>query len=215
MSFRSIPKVELHSHFESLASPAMIRRLTKRNNMDLPDDMFNEHGDIAWSGFTEFLAAFDKASACIQTVEDYREVAYQYIVSCAQEGAIYMEIFTSPIHAAEVDIDYGSHLKAITRGLEDAEREFGIIGRLIVTCVRHRGPELAVELAKTLAAEPHPYVVGFGMGGNEAMYSCADFAPAFDIAAATGIGCTVHAGEVCGPESVLTLLHSSQIRESR
>jgi adenosine deaminase len=57
-----------------------------------------------------------------------------------------------------------------------------------------------------MVAEPHPYVVGFGMGGDEAKFAPLDFAPAFRLAHEHGLGCTVHAGEVCGPESVWAAL---------
>jgi adenosine deaminase len=53
-----------------------------------------------------------------------------------------------------------------------------------------------------MVAEPHPYVVGFGMGGDEAKHVPADFAAAYRLACDKGYGCTVHAGEVMGPESV-------------
>lgn len=61
-------------------------------------------------------------------------------------------------------------------------------------------------MARSMVAEPHPHVVGFGMGGDEAKFTPADFAPAYRIAADNGYGCTVHAGEVCGPESVWAAL---------
>jgi adenosine deaminase len=53
-----------------------------------------------------------------------------------------------------------------------------------------------------MVIEPHPYVVGFGMGGDEARFAPIDFAPAYRLAHEHGYGCTVHAGEVMGPESV-------------
>jgi adenosine deaminase len=40
------------------------------------------------------------------------------------------------------------------------------------------------------------------MAGDEAGYPANDFAPAFAIAADAGLGCTIHAGEWAGPESV-------------
>ena len=57
-------------------------------------------------------------------------------------------------------------------------------------------------MARAMVAEPHHYVVGFGMGGDEARFRPADFAPAYRLAHDKGFGCTVHAGEVLGPESV-------------
>jgi adenosine deaminase len=57
-------------------------------------------------------------------------------------------------------------------------------------------------MVRSMVAEPHRYVVGFGMGGDEAKYKPIDFAPAYRLAHDRGFGCTVHAGEVLGPESV-------------
>jgi adenosine deaminase len=62
-----------------------------------------------------------------------------------------------------------------------------------------------------MVAEPHPYVVGFGMGGDESKYSPADFLPAYRLAHENGYGCTVHAGEVLGPESVWAAIRTLPI----
>jgi adenosine deaminase len=53
-----------------------------------------------------------------------------------------------------------------------------------------------------VVAEPHPYVVALGMGGDEGKFAPAEFAPAYRLAHENGLGCTIHAGEVRGPESV-------------
>jgi adenosine deaminase len=45
-------------------------------------------------------------------------------------------------------------------------------------------------------------VVGFSMAGDEENFPAGDYAGAFEIAAAAGLGCTVHAGEWAGPASV-------------
>jgi adenosine deaminase len=49
---------------------------------------------------------------------------------------------------------------------------------------------------------PHPYVVGFNMAGDEAGFPPEPFTQAFRIAHEAGLGCTVHAGEWAGPESI-------------
>jgi adenosine deaminase len=68
--------------------------------------------------------------------------------------------------------------------------------------VRHLGPERALDVARRTVAEPHPYVTGFGMGGDEANFPPHLFREAFEIAAEAGLGITCHAGEWGGPESV-------------
>jgi adenosine deaminase len=203
---RAIPKAELHCHLEGTAPPSLVRRLAARNGIDLPDGLFVDDDTFAWTDFPDFLRAYDAASTCLRKAEDYRDITYEYLAACARDGAIYVEMFTSPDHAAEVGMSYLDHLKGTVAGIEDAGREFGIVGRIIVTCVRHLGPDRGLIVARDMIAEPHPYVVGFGMGGDETAFHLSDFLPAFRLAADAGLGCTVHAGEVCGPESIYAAL---------
>ena len=202
------PKIELHCHLEGAAPPGLVRRLALRNDIDLPGGLFNDKGGFAWTDFLGFLKAYDLASFCIRSSADYRDVMYEYLKSCAAEGAIYVEVFSSPDHATAAGINYADHLEGIVQGIDDAERDFGIIGRVIVTCVRHLGPQKAVYVADAVVAELHPYVVGFGMGGDENQYQISEFAPAFDVVSRAGLSTTVHAGEVLGPDSVRDALDS-------
>jgi adenosine deaminase len=72
--------------------------------------------------------------------------------------------------------------------------------------VRNFGVEQAVRVARHAAERPHPYVVGFSMAGDEENFPAGDYAEPFEIAAAAGLGCTVHAGEWAGAESVRAAL---------
>jgi len=207
-----IAKAELHCHLEGAAPPDLVRRLAARNDVALPDGLFTADGGFAWTDFLGFLRAYDQASACIRTPEDYRDVTYEYLVSCAAEGVIYVKLFSSPDHAADAGMTYQDHLDGITQGIVDARAETGIEGRIIVTCVRHLGPERGQVVAEQAVAHPSPYVVGFGMGGDENAYGLADFTRAFAIAYEAGLSCTVHAGEVRGPESIRDALEHLPVR---
>ena len=61
-------------------------------------------------------------------------------------------------------------------------------------------------MARYAAEHPHPYVVGFSMAGDEAGFPAGDFAEVFEIAAGAGLGCTIHAGEWAGADSVRAAL---------
>jgi hypothetical protein len=71
-----------------------------------------------------------------------------------------------------------------------------------MSCVRHFGAEKAREVARRTGRGPHPYVTGFGMGGDEAGFPPADFADAFAIAREAGSASRSTPGEWAGPESV-------------
>ena len=198
----AVPKVELHCNLEGAAGPALIRQLAERNNITLPETLFTPDDRFAWVDFPGFLSTYDDASQAIRTAQDYRDVTYAYLADCAIEGAVYVEVMSSPDHAAAAGLSYEAHLEGIVQGIDDAERDHGVVGRLIVTCVRHFGPAQAMKVADQVCGSPHPYVVGFGMGGNELVHTFKDFQPAFDRVHTAGLPCTVHAGEWAGAASV-------------
>jgi adenosine deaminase len=197
-----VPKVELHVHLEGTAPPDLIRRLAERNGLPVPEGVFATPDRFAYTDFLDFLKTYDKAASVIRTVEDYRDITYEYLASCAAQGAIYVELTASPDHAKLVGLSDEEHLDGIARGIDDARAESGIEGRILISCVRNFGVEPALRVAHYAAERPHPYIVGFSMAGDEENYPPAAYAEAFEIAAAAGLGCTVHAGEWAGPESV-------------
>ena len=198
----AVPKVELHVHLEGTAPPDLIRRIAERNGLPVPEGVFATPDRFAYTDFLDFLKTYDKAASVIRTGEDYRDITYEYLMSCAAEGAIYVELTASPDHAKLVGLSDEEHLDGIARGIDDARAEGGIEGRILISCVRNFGVEPALRVARYAAELPHPYVVGFSMAGDEENYPPAAYAEAFEIAAAAGLGCTVHAGEWAGPESV-------------
>jgi adenosine deaminase len=197
-----VPKVELHVHLEGTAPPDLIRRLAERNGLPVPEGVFATPDRFAYTDFLDFLKTYDKAASVIRTVEDYRDITYEYLASCAAQGAIYVELTASPDHAKLVGLSDEEHLDGIARGIDDARAESGIEGRILISCVRNFGVEPALRVAHYAAERPHPYIVGFSMAGDEENYPPAAYAEAFEIAASAGLGCTVHAGEWAGPESV-------------
>ena len=197
-----LPKIELHSHLEGTIKPELAKQIAKRNAAPLDNNLFDDNQSYAWSDFASFLTAYDSVSSCLKNGEDYRDITYEYLKDCASENVIYAETFISPDHAAECGISYDDMISGIASGIDDAERDFGIVGRIIVTCVRHLGPEQGLNVVQTMVDNPHPYVVGFGMGGDENAFTIEEYTPVYNIAANAGYACTVHAGEICGPDSV-------------
>ena len=197
-----IPKAELHVHLEGSVPPALARALASRNGLDVPIGLIGEGGHYVLNDFLSFLAAYDLVCTTLRSAQDFGDVIYAYLASIARQGAVYAEMFCSPERPAALGILYGVWLEALEAGIDRARTDFGIEGRIIIICIRHLGPERALAMVRTMVSEPHRYVVGFGMGGDEAKYTPADFAPAYRLAHDKGFGCTVHAGEVLGPESV-------------
>jgi len=199
-------KAELHVHLEGTAPPDLVRRIATRNGLALPEQLLGNDGRFHYTDFLHFLRTYDMAASVIRTAQDYRDITYEYLCSCASGGAIYVELTASPDHAALVGLSDEDHLDGIARGIDDARRDTGIEGRILISAVRNFGVEQALRVATYAAGHPHPYVVGFSMAGDEAGFPAGDFAEVFAIAADAGLGCTIHAGEWAGADSVRAAL---------
>src|SRR5919107_1092185 len=195
----TLPLAELHVHLEGTVPPALIQRLADRNGLKVPEGVFAGPARFRWVDFLDFLNTYDLAASVIRTRSDYRDITYEYLMGCAAEGAIYVELIVSPDHAASVGLSDEAHYGAIAAGIDDARRDSGIEARMLATAIRNFGPDAAISIARR---EHHPYVVGFNLAGDEAGYPASLFTEAFAIASANGLGCTCHAGEHDGPESV-------------
>jgi adenosine deaminase len=197
-----IPKAELHCHLEGSVPPVLARELAARNGLDLPPGLFGANGHYAWTDFLSFLDSYDRVCGVLRKPRDFGDILYSYLQRSAAEGAVYVEMFCSPERPKALGIPYATWLGALIDAVDRAKRDFGIEARLIAICIRHLGPDRALALAQQVVAEPHPYVVALGMGGDEGKFAPAEFAPAYRLAHENGLGCTIHAGEVRGPESV-------------
>jgi adenosine deaminase len=202
----TVPKAELHVHLEGTAPPDLIRRLAQRNGVALPEGLFRDDETFAWTDFLDFLKSYDMAASVIRTGEDYRDITYEYLAACAAEGAVYVELIASLDHGAHVGLPDDEHVAGIAQGIDDAYEQHGIVGRILSSCVRNFGVPAAEDVARRTIALDHPYIVGWNMGGDEAGFPAADFAHAFATVHEAGLGCSVHAGEHAGPESVRAAL---------
>ena len=203
---QALPKAELHVHLEGTAPPELVSHIAARNGVELPERLLGTDGRFRYTDFLDFLRTYDLAASVMRTGEDYRDITYEYLCSCARGGAVYVELTASPDHAALVGLSDQEHWDGIARGIDDARRDTGIEGRILISAVRNFGVEQALRVARHGAEHPHPYVVGFSMAGDEAGFPAHHFVEVFELATGAGLGCTIHAGEWAGPESVRAAL---------
>jgi len=194
----SIKKVELHTHLEGTISPSLYKKLAQRNQLIIPPSLITaDQQSYCYTDFLDFLKAYDTVAAAIQHPRDYYDVTFDYLQNNAAEGAIYIEMMYSPDHAEMTSkgIPSAEHLAAIQQAIDDAESQFQITGRIIMTAVRHFGQEASIHVAEHAVSADFPCIVGFGLGGDEINFPPKLFEKAYAIAAAGGLHCTVHAGE--------------------
>ena len=202
MTVADLPKIELHLHHEGAAPPKFIRQLAHEKKMDL-SGIFRADGSYDFRDFTHFLSVYEAASEVLTGPEEFRRLTLAILEESAANGVVYTESFISPDFCGGGDMAaWKDYLAAIQDAAEEAETKFGITMRGVVTCVRHFGADTAKKAARCAAHTAGDWIVGFGMGGNEGMYTQGDFAWSFDCAREAGLRLTTHAGEFGGPESV-------------
>ena len=202
---KDLKKIELHLHLEGAAPPAFIRGLAAEKNMDLPP-IFDAKGHYIYRDFNDFLRVYEAATAAIKSPQDYARLLREVLQNCAEQGAIYAELFVSPEFCGGGDLSaWRDYLAAMTEVATEMSAQ-GIDSRAILTVIRHFGPERARKTAicarETGSADGTGWVTGFGMGGAEAFGRAQDFAWSFDAAREAGLGLTSHAGEWGGPQSI-------------
>jgi adenosine deaminase len=202
MTYKSMPKVELHTHLEGCAPPSFIRGLAKEKSIDI-SGVFNKDGTYAYRDFDHFLQVYEAACTTLQGPQDFYRLVKAVLQEGAAHGVVYQETFLSPDFCGGGDLAaWRDYLAAMEAAAAEAEVEFGITLKGIVTCIRHFGPGAAKPAAICAAETFGDFITGFGMAGGEMVGRPNDYAYAFDMAREAGMPLTCHAGEWGGADMV-------------
>ena len=213
-SIHHIPKAEIHIHLEATITPDLCRKFAKKNNVNLPKGIFGNKYAYEWTDFYDFIKKYDLVTSVIHSPEDYRELTYVYLKECANNNVLYVEAMISSTHAKLKGMTYDSFLQGVYEASQQAEKEFGIVSRFIMNGIRHLGPDSVKETANEVLNNPHPYLVGFGLAGDELHFPPKLFTKTFDMLKEANFPITVHAGEWDGPENIrnaINLLHPTRL----
>ena len=159
------------------------------------------------SSLEDYLARFDITLAVMQTAGALERIAYELAEDASHDGVRYIEVRFAPNLNTRGGLSLGAALEAPLRGLERAESEHGIIGRVIVCALRNMSPDLSRELASLAVAYRRRGVVGFDLAGGEEGNPASRHAAAFQYARDHELACTCHAGEGDDARSVRQAVH--------
>jgi adenosine deaminase len=208
---RRIPKAELHCHLDGSLRPATMLELARDQHVELPHDdadALREHMRVDDAhDLEEYLQRFDVTLGVLQTAESLERSAYELAEDCAREGVHYLETRFAPVLNVRRGLSLEEAVEAPLRGLARAEREYGIVARVIVCALRGQPPETSLRLAQLAVDFKGSGVVGFDLAGGEAGHPPSVHAAAFDHALAHGLPCTCHAGEGAGAGSIAEAMH--------
>ena len=208
---RRLPKAELHCHLDGSVRPGTLLELGAEYGVTMPAS--DEEALAAYMKVTdarnleEYLARFSVTLGVMQQPAALERIAYELAQDVAQEGVRYVEVRYAPILNVREGMSLGEAVEAPLRGLARAERDHGVIGRVIVCAIRNMDPDMSLELARLAVAYRSRGVVGFDLAGGELGYPASLHAEAFRHAQSHDVACTCHAGEGDGAESVRQAVH--------
>ena len=208
---RRLPKAELHCHLDGSLRPQTMLDLAGEKGTTMPAanaDSLREYMTVTDAhNLEEYLERFAITLSVLQSETALERVAYELAEDAANDGVRYIEVRYAPVLNVREGLSLEQAVEAPLRGLARAERDHGIVGRVIVTAIRNMSPGVSQELAELAVAFRHRGVVGFDLAGGELGYPARAHARAFDYARSHDLACTCHAGEGDGADSVRQAVH--------
>ncbi|MEV6260629.1 adenosine deaminase [Streptomyces sp. NPDC051784] len=187
-----LPKAELHLHIEGTLEPELKFALARRNGIDLPyADEAALRAAYDFDDLPGFLAVYYEGMTVLRTEQDFYDLAAAYAAKAHSQNIRYAEIFFDPQAHTGRGVAFDTVLRGLTRALDDAERETGFRGRLVMCFLRDFQAEFA--MATLVQALPYKeWIIGVGLDSDEAGNPPLKFAEVFARARAEGFRLTMH-----------------------
>jgi adenosine deaminase len=205
VDFKSLPKVELHLHFDCSLSFAVVCRLnTTITFVDYRNDFV---APAKCANLVEVLARSANSIALMQTEEQLRLVTYDVFEQLQQEHVYYAELRFAPLLHTTKGLSAEEVVAIVDTAAANASQATGVEARIILCTLRHFTPGQSLQTARLVERFKGTRVVALDIAGDEAGYALEPHVPAFQFAAQNGIPYTAHAGESAEEESVWETLH--------
>jgi adenosine deaminase len=209
---RRLPKAELHCHLDGSVRPATMLEVARDHGVAMPakePDALGRHMLVSDArNLEDYLARFETTLSVMQWAPAIERIAYELAEDAHRDGVWYLETRFAPVLNVRQGLQLPDVVDAAIRGLQRAERDHGIVARVIVTALRHQSPDVSLELARLAVDFKGRGVAGFDLAGGEAGHPASAHRRAFEFALGHDMACTCHAGEGAGGESVREAVHA-------
>ncbi len=196
--------IDLHIHLDGSLSRDEVIKLAEMSGLDIEEAKRAPLSiDSSCASLNEYIECCVYPTKVMQTKETLEEAVYMLSSRLAKSDLLYFEIRFGPQLHIHRGLSQDEVVASAIKGLEKAEKEYGVKGQLILCAIR--GDHNEKENFETIEVAKKYYkkgVCAVDLAGAEAIYRTATFAPVFAKAKEYGLPITIHAGEVGGPESV-------------
>ena len=210
---RAIPKLELHCHLLGSVRRETFIDLARRAKAPLSAEeieAFYTRGEKP-VGVLRVLRALDQW--LLRSPDDLQRISFEYLQDAAAHHVRYAEFFWNPTGTVRsMGVSYAEAQAGIVRGIREAEKACGIVGRLIAAIDREAEPAEAVQVARWMSEHRCAELIGLGIDYREVDRPPELFHEAYALARRAGFRTTAHAGEFGMPwTNVRTALELLQV----
>jgi adenosine deaminase len=201
-----MPKAELHIHIEGSLEPELIFALAERNGVKLNYPSVEAlRRAYAFTDLQSFLDIYYAGASVLLKEQDFYDMTWAYLQRARADNVKHAEIFFDPQTHTDRGVPFATVIDGIHRALQDARKEWGMSGALIMCFLRHLSEE---EAFKTLE-QSLPFrdkFIGVGLDSSERGHPPEKFARVFARCKELGLHLVAHAGEEGPPEYIRTAL---------
>src|SRR5205085_1659165 len=141
---RAMPKAELHIHIEGSLEPELIFELAQRNSVKIPyADVEALRSAYAFTDLQSFLDIYYAGASVLLKEQDFFDMAMAYFKRAAADNVVHAELFFDPQTHTERGVAFETVIDGLTRACEEAQRDLGVHGSLILCFLRHLSEEAA------------------------------------------------------------------------
>ena len=211
---RGMPKAELHIHIEGSLEPELIFALARRNGVSLAYPSVEAlRAAYAFTDLQSFLDIYYAGASVLLKEDDFFDMAWAYFQRAQADNVRHAELFFDPQTHTGRGVPLATVIGGLRRAVDQAQRELGIRGELILCFLRH----LSEDAAFATLEEARPSLgqfIGVGLDSSEVGHPPEKFARVFAEARRLGLRAVAHAGEEGPPAyiwSALDVLHAERI----
>lgn len=200
MSFKPLPKIELHIHLDCSLSYNVVKKL--RPGITIQEYNQNFKAGASSYSLNHYLQCADNAISLMQTKESLELVLEDFFDQLIEDNVIYCEIRFAPLLHIEKSLNSMEVVDILCKKMNELSKKTGIITGLILCTLRHYSKSQSMETVKLVNEFYDKGVVGFDIAADEAGHPVDNHISAFEYAQYNKLNCTAHAGEAMGAESV-------------
>lgn len=208
---RSLPKVVLHDHLDGGLRPATVQRIMAERGLAAPwgnqlaVDWFAGQADK--KSLPAYLESFQYTLACMQRPQDLTTIAREACLDLAQDNVQYAELRFCPLLSTREGLAPEAVMNAVLEGIQSVRMSHGIHVQLLLCAMRQDDPADSMKVVELANKYLGKGVAGVDLAGPENGFLPSLHTKAFQRAAEYGIPITIHAGEVCGMDSIASAVN--------